>query len=108
MFITTESHHVGETFMFDPLLFPWPCSGFPTFLILESPLLRSRSHTHDNLELRSWSHVHEKKELQSRSYIIFATAPQPCRWKQDANGISFLYFLHKISSFFTFVLSFRN
>ena len=26
--------------MFDPYLFPWPRSGFPTFLILESPLLR--------------------------------------------------------------------
>jgi len=60
-FITPESHHVCETLMFDPLLFPWSCSGSPTFLNLESPLLRSRSHTHENHELRSWSHVHEKK-----------------------------------------------
>jgi len=49
--------------MFDltPYFFPWPCSGLATFLILESPLLRSRSHTHENHELRSWSHVYDKK-----------------------------------------------
>jgi len=38
IFITTESHHAGETFMLALLLFslapPWP----PSFFILESPL----------------------------------------------------------------------
>jgi len=56
-----ESHHVGETYMFDPLLFALARSDFSTFLIPESPLLRRRGHTHENHELWSWSHVHEKK-----------------------------------------------
>ena len=51
MFITTESHHIGETFMFDgwpPTFFLGPVVAAP-FLILELPLLRSRSHTHEKL-----------------------------------------------------------
>ena len=68
MFITTESHHVGETLIFDPLLFSWSCSGFHTFLIVESPLLRSRSHTHENHEFRSWSHVHDKRAPEPKLY----------------------------------------
>ena len=71
MFITTESHHVGETFMFDPLLFPWSCSGCHTFLILESPLLRNRSHTHENHELWRWSHVHEKRALEPKLFHFY-------------------------------------
>ena len=39
IFITTENHHAGETFMLTPLLFSWPRSGPSSFFILESPLL---------------------------------------------------------------------
>jgi len=38
IFITTENHHAGETFMLPPYLFPWPRRGLPSFFILESPL----------------------------------------------------------------------
>ena len=31
MFITTVSHHVGETFLFDPYFFPRPRYDFPLF-----------------------------------------------------------------------------
>jgi len=71
MFITAESRHVGETFIFDPLLFPWSCIGLHTSLILESPLLRSRSRTHENHELRIWSHVHEKRVPESKLYHFY-------------------------------------
>ena len=71
MFITTESHHVGERFIFDPLPFPWSCSGLHTSLIPESPLLQSRNRTHENHELRSWSHVHEKRAPESKLYHFY-------------------------------------
>jgi len=50
----------------------------------------------------------KKKSSGAEAISVFTTAPQPCGWKQDAKGISFLYFSHNISSFSTFVLSFRN
>ena len=37
-FITTENRHAGETIILAPYFFPWPCSGRPSFFILESPL----------------------------------------------------------------------
>jgi len=92
MFITTVSHHLGETFLFDPLLFPWPRNGFPTFLIVESPLLRSRSHTHENHELRSWSHVHEKRAPEPKLYHFYddsaALRLEASKLKTSCAGVS--------------------
>jgi len=42
IFITTENHHAGETFMLDTLLFSLAPQCPPSFFIRESPLLLLR------------------------------------------------------------------
>jgi len=42
IFITTENHHAGETFMLAPLLFSFVPLWPPNFVILESPLVATR------------------------------------------------------------------
>jgi len=46
IFITTENHHAGETFMLDPHFFPWPRSA-PQFF-------HSRIATGGTLLKTSW------------------------------------------------------
>ena len=67
IFITTENHHAGETFMLPPLLFSLaPQCPPPSFFILESPLASSEKASQNLADCKF-----TKNEV--RSEIIFSS-----------------------------------
>jgi len=63
IFKKTENHHARQTFMLASLLFPWPRSAPPNFLILESPL--TRKFEKDLCKAPERPHVEQVRNLEN-------------------------------------------
>ena len=74
IFITTENHHAGETFMLPPLFFPWPRSGPLSFFILKLPLtFLTRCCTMCHCNERK---LYQRSKLRDRSKTQHSTLRQ--------------------------------
>jgi len=73
---------VSYTTGLTPYFFPWPRSGFLTFLILERHCSGTENH-----EIRGWSHVHEKKRSGVEAVSFFRRLRSPAVGSKQIGNI---------------------